>query len=239
MIFATMSRLSFDWHVSRSVADTHKGVVLTHAANQGKVEESNTKTKEDSRPSWWPQWQEPFASSLEVQRERRGRGIVNRRASEARTSLVSRIPSFPHPPPHFSIICVGEGFTFVCIFFICVCTLFVWWDKDRRGEPGGLGLVDKTSLQLGTRTGLFQVILLPGTIQNERLQWLEEKCVAIRLWSALSLAYAAASDTHVLEGRGKSECYFKKRDIFTQHCISLTEHCHLVAVPSIIYLVPL
>lgn len=125
----------------------------------------------------------------------RGRGTVNTRASEARTSLVSRIPSFPHPPPHDSIICVGEGFTFVCIFFICVCTLFVWWDKDRRGDAGGLGLVDKTSLQLGTRTGLFQFMLLPGTMQNERLQCLEEeKCVAIRLWSALAL------DTHVLEG---------------------------------------
>lgn len=132
-----------------------------------------------------------------------------------------------------------RGFYFCVYFFICVCTLFVWWDKDRRGEAGGLGLVDKTALQLGTRTGLFQFILLPRTIQNERLQCLEEKCVAIRLWSALSLPYAAALDTHVLVGLGKSECYFKKRDIFTQHCISLTERCHLVAVPCIIYLVPL
>lgn len=161
-----MSRLSFDWHVSRTVADAHKGVVLTHAANQRKVEESRTKTK-DPRLSWWPLWQEPFASCLEVPREGRGRGTVNRRASEARTSLVSCIPSFPPPPTVLLYNLCRRGFYFcVCIFFICVCTLFVWWDKDRKGEALGLGTLDKTSLQLGASAGLWRLVQFPATIRD-------------------------------------------------------------------------
>jgi hypothetical protein len=57
--------------------------------------------------------------------------------------------------------------------------------------------VDKTSLQSRTRTGLFQLVLLAGTIQSVRLQCLEEKCVAIRLSYASALGTRTCSSVSV------------------------------------------
>lgn len=149
-----MSTLSFDWHVSPSVADAHKGVVLTDAANQRKVEESNTKTKEHSRPSWWPQWQEPFAQF--PWGTEGGEGPWN---SEQKSIGDAHVPCLSPPSTALLYNLCRRGFYFcVYFFFICVCTLFVWWDKDRKGEAGGLGQVDKTSLAAVTnKEGLISV----------------------------------------------------------------------------------
>ena len=92
---------------------------------------------------------------LEVHTEGRGHGTVNRRASEARTSLVS--PSYAplHPSLLHSFIYVGEGYTFVYIFlFVCVHYLF---GETRigtfagRGKRVGFCWLDKT------RAGVLQL----------------------------------------------------------------------------------
>ena len=123
---------------------------------------------------------------------RRGDGTVNRRASEARTSVVSRLPPpLPFLPiAAYCVICVGEGFTFVYVFFVfvCVCVHYLFGETRTVRKRLGVGSASRTRHCCSVWNKGGRVAVRAGAWPN--VQCIEEKCAlsycaqAVSIWKS-------------------------------------------------------